>query len=252
MTASHGLGDERPDVPPCNRHGGLDEAQAEILSVVSHDIRAPLGVILVALSELLSPQLGTLTDDQRALLLLIRRSGERLSRLSANVLFLNRARAGTIGRPCALVDLRDVARRAFESLERSGELAKVEARVELPQERVDVSVDAESLVHGIANQLANAVRFARTGVRLQVLAEPAPRVVVEDDGPGFAHEHVPLVFDAVRLGQGESLAIHGLGLVIAKAIADAHGAALEMATLRDERGEPRGGCTAMTLKKQGI
>ncbi|HEY2511591.1 MAG TPA: HAMP domain-containing sensor histidine kinase [Polyangiaceae bacterium] len=230
---------------------GLEEAQAEILSVVSHDIRAPLGVILVALSELVSPQLGPLTDEQRALLLLIRRSGERLSRLSTNVLYLNRARGGTIGRPRAAVDLRDVARRAFESLERSGELSKVDARLELPPERVEVAAEAESLVHAIANLLANAVRFARSSVRVRVSATPTPQVSVDDDGPGFVHEAVPLAFDAARLGQGESLAVHGLGLVVVKAIGDAHDATVKLETQRDARGEPRGGRVAMTWMKQG-
>src|SRR6202041_3876264 len=125
---------------------GADESasHAEVLSIVSHDIRAPLGVILAAVSELADPRVGPLNDQQRTLLQLVRRSSERPPRLAANVHFLKRTAVSELPLARAQVDLRDIARRAIDSFERSGELGKkVHAVLHVPAGRVGVDVDAE-------------------------------------------------------------------------------------------------------------
>src|SRR5947209_14943126 len=92
---------------------------AEVLSIVSHDIRAPLGVILGAVTELLDPTIGPLNEEQRALVQLVRRSSEKLARLAANVLFLNRIEAKRVELQRQRVDARMIVRRAMEGFERA-------------------------------------------------------------------------------------------------------------------------------------
>ena len=106
--------------------GPSDEpaARAEVLAVVSHDIRAPLGVILGAVTELMDPRMGPLTEAQRGLLQLVRRSSERLVRLAGNVQVLSRLEGGGLTLARQALDARDLARRAVESFERSGESTK--------------------------------------------------------------------------------------------------------------------------------
>ena len=215
----------------------LRQAHSETLSVVSHDIRAPLGVILGALTELANPQVGALNDDQRTLLQLVRRSSEKLSRLANNVMFLNRiesaqpdAGSGDRVTPIELArhpsDLRVVVRRAVEAFERSGELGKIALTTTLPEEAAMTNIDAERIGHLLANVVANALRFARKAVSIAIASDAeGVHLVVDDDGPGFVDAMIPTLFDrTLRPSVTAGKPPRGLGLVVVKGIVDAHDA----------------------------
>lgn len=198
----------------------------DTLSVISHDIRAPLGVILGAVTELMSPQVGTLNDEQRALILLVRRSSEKLSRLANNVMFVNRMESQKIDLARQKVDMRILVQRSIEAFERSGELGKIGIQATLPSEPAPANADAERAGQVLANVLANALRFARREVRVQVEdASDGVAVIVEDDGPGVAAAMLPGLFDPQNRPAGAP-PITGLGLRVAKGILDAHGGAI--------------------------
>ena len=204
------------------------QAHRETLAIVSHDIRAPLGVILGAVTELASPSLGTLTEEQRALLQLVRRSCEKLTRLANNVAFLQRVEgpeAGNLELAVQPVDLRILVRRALEGFAKAGEVGKLSIVVDLPEAPAEASVDPDRASLALVNVLANAVRFARREVRVSIDTSDAEvTVAVEDDGPGIAPGAVAGLFDrAARIRASAGKTASGLGLVIVKAIVDAHG-----------------------------
>ena len=107
---------------------------------------------------------------------------------------------------------------------------------------IEVSGDAERLRQVLRNVIGNALRHTPPGthVRLALRVEGGlARVVVEDDGPGIAPEHLPHVFDrfyradtarsrsaAHGLVGGSSGA--GLGLAIAKHLVEAHDGAIRV------------------------
>jgi two-component system sensor histidine kinase KdpD len=227
--------------------GAVDDEYAEVLSVISHDIRAPLGVILVAVSELQDPELGPLTNEQRTLVQLVRRASEKLSRLASNVLYLNRLSNGNLAASRARADLREIASRAVQSFERSGELGKHRVALALPDARVEVDADAEAAAHALVNVIANALRFAHSEVRVSVTDDPeGPTVRVEDDGPGFVDDAVAGLFDPrTRISTHPP---RGLGLAVTKGILEAHGGAVDVETIREE-GRPLGARVRMTLSR---
>jgi signal transduction histidine kinase len=217
------------------------DACSAVLSIVSHDIRAPLGVILVAVSELSGGQVGPINDEQRALLSLVRRSSERLGRLASNVLYLNRIARGGMSLARARVDLREIASRAYDGFVRSGEMAKLAAPLDLAPARVEVQADVDALGNAVINVIANAVRFAKSSVRVAVREEDERGVVtVEDDGPGFLPEVLPHLFEMARLGSEADPPVRGMGLVVAGAIVRAHGGEITAATMLGPDGKPSG------------
>jgi two-component system sensor histidine kinase KdpD len=230
---------------------------AELLSIVSHDIRAPLGVILAAISELTNPRVGTLTEEQRGLVLLVRRSSERLNRLAGNVQFLKRIVAGEVTLARQATDLRDVARRAVESFEKSGELGKkVHATLRVPDDRVGATGDAELLVHATTNLVANAIRAARSEVVVTALVEDGvPTLLVDDDGPGISPALLPVLFER---GSGDPSGPsmpgvqRGLGLVVVRGIVAAHGAALSGDNRADAAGKTLGARLRLALPEAAV
>jgi signal transduction histidine kinase len=83
----------------------------------------------------------------------------------------------------------------------------------------------------LTNLLDNALRHARTRVELRVAGR---RVEVSDDGPGFAAEDLPHVFEPLYRGDKARAAATGgagLGLAIARRLARAHGGEVEAANV---------------------
>ena len=98
-------------------------------------------------------------------------------------------------------------------------------------------VDAQRLRQALDNLLDNAIRHARSEVRVELaLATPAQGVVlsVEDDGPGIDRELLPRLFEAFAHG-AERAGGAGLGLSTVRAIAEAHGGGVSVGDGR-ERG----------------
>ena len=74
----------------------------------------------------------------------------------------------------------------------------------------------------LANLLDNAFKFAPSGSRVDLIVEPGPRLVVEDNGPGVPEADRERIFQ--RFGRSASTAKgHGLGLALVKVIAARHG-----------------------------
>ena len=98
--------------------------------------------------------------------------------------------------------------------------------------------DPGLLERAVGNLVENALKYAGRGARIEVrcgAAAGAAHVEVEDSGPGIAAEHAPHVFDRFyRADPARSRgAGAGLGLPIARAIAEAHGGRLDLV-----RGQP--------------
>jgi signal transduction histidine kinase len=113
------------------------------------------------------------------------------------------------------------------------------------------SGDEERLVQVLGNLVSNALRYTPAGgyIRLAAVSQP-PEVclLVEDNGPGIAPEHLPHIFDrfyrADRSRQGES-GESGLGLAIVRSLVEAHGGVVEVSS------SPGAGCTFM-VKLKGL
>jgi signal transduction histidine kinase len=229
------------------------QVHSDTLSVISHDIRAPLGVILGAVTELLNPQLGELNDEQRALVQLVRRSSEKLARLANNVMFVNRMESSHIELSRQSTDMRIVVKRAIEAVERSGELGKLAMTSTFPDAPATASIDVERASQALANVFANALRFARKEVRVIVSGDArGAHVIVEDDGPGLSPAAIPALFDrAERANAAGGKPGSGLGLFVVKGIIDAHRGGVEAENIVEAQGSaPKGARFRVTFPRE--
>lgn len=86
--------------------------------------------------------------------------------------------------------------------------------------------DGEKLRRLFLNLLGNAVRYARTAVTLRLeRTEKTLGIFIEDDGPGFPPNLLPLLGERFVKGEGGHT---GLGLAIARAIIEGHGGELKL------------------------
>jgi signal transduction histidine kinase len=193
--------------------GASAEAERErrfLLSAIAHDLRTPLFTLRGSL-EAIERGLGDGDALARA-----QRKAAHLDRLVGDLFAFSRAEyAEPAAEP---VDLTAAARRAAETVDPGA------VRIAVHGEGT-AEADAVAVQRVLTNLLENAVRHARSRVEVTV---DAACVAVSDDGPGFAPEDLPHVFEPLFRGdKARSPGGAGLGLAIARRLVEAHGGAVE-------------------------
>jgi signal transduction histidine kinase len=230
----------------------LDRLKDDFVATVSHELRTPLTSMMGFLEMIREGEAGDLNAEQQRFLSIVYRSSERLQRLVGDLLFVARLDASGLQLQFADVDVAEVVAEAVESagaLARSRELA-LHAEV---QPVPPVHADRERLTQLLSNLLSNAVKFTPAGgeVSARVFPDGDDVVVeVEDTGIGIpAAEQERLFQRFFRSSTATEQAIPGtgLGLVISKAIAEAHGGRIGV---RSSAGA--GTCFSVRLPRAGI
>ncbi len=203
-----------------------ESVRTAILAAVSHDLRTPVAGIKAALATVLDPDLTLAPADEHELLLQAAEATDRLDALLANLLDLSRLQTGAVRpvlEPVSVVEVVD------------GALAGLPAGsvVDETGEDLPLIVTDEGLLERVlANIIENAVRHNPTGEPVRVTAAVVPggsvEVRVADRGPGVRAEERDRMFEPFqRLGDAPGGSGVGLGLAVARGLAEAVGAELE-------------------------
>jgi PAS domain S-box-containing protein len=213
----------------------FEEAQAavrmrdEILAVVSHDLRNPLGTI-----QMSARLLGQSEDHDPATSKMVARIDRACARMTHMVRDLLDFSSLEGGRLRLEPEPQDPLALVAEAVDALQPLAADEGRKVHVDRRSDVSewtvrCDRERILQVLSNLVGNAVKFAGDGgtVRVAVRVD-ADRVVfsIADTGPGIASEDLAHIFDRYWRGKEGSRNSYGLGLAISKAIVELHGGAI--------------------------
>jgi len=224
----------------------LSALRADFVSLVSHELRAPMASV-VGSAQTLRQRWRELTPDQReSFLALISSETERLAGLVADVLDTSRIEAGTFTYRFGDVDVGALVRDAVAGVELMQDEVRVTADVrgELPH----VRGDRDRLQQVLTNLLDNAIKYSPAGEEVGVSAyrqDSRIHIEVADRGPGVPADQRGLIFE--KFGRGATAGSPGtpgtgLGLFIARSIAVAHGGSLELSPSRG-----KGATFALTL-----
>jgi signal transduction histidine kinase len=196
----------------------------ELLAVVSHDLRNPLGAVDLSATNLMTMH----GDDPRSrkALEIIRRASERMERLIRDLLDLARIQSGTLALELKTEDIG----RLIDEVADGHDARATERGIALVRAHelaaVMISCDRNRIVQVLSNLIGNALKFCRPGDRVVLrgtVADADVQIDVDDNGPGVSAADLPHVFDAYFSAPGHATRGTGLGLYIAKGIVDAHG-----------------------------
>lgn len=199
-------------------------AQRQFLMSVSHDLRTPLTSIR-GYAEAVA---DGATDDVPHAAGVILSEARRLERLVGDLLELAKLEAGSFSLNCVSVDLWAVVAATVEGFSPAAASLGLEIDLEASPERsVLCYADPDRLGQVVANVVENALKYAQARVKVTAgfAASGAPRLIVEDDGPGILPSDLERVFQ--RLYQSSSAASRklgsGLGLAIVRELVTAMG-----------------------------
>lgn len=217
----------------------LSALRADFVSLVSHELRSPMAAVIGS-ARTLQQRWRELAPEQReSFLELIAEETTRLAALIGDVLDTSRIEAGTFSYAFSDVDLGMLVRDTVAAAAIGQD--EVELVPSVPQPLPAVRGDRERLRQVLMNLIDNAVKYSPVGGEVRVTAYAhAGRVLVDvaDAGPGIAREQQGVIFEKFGRATGDDgKPGTGLGLFIARSIAEAHGGSL------DVRSAPQRGAT---------
>jgi signal transduction histidine kinase len=223
----------------------LDEARGQeraFLLSVSHDLRTPLTSIRGYAEAMTDGTADDAEARQRAAAVIASES-RRLERLVADLLQLASLDARQFSLRPRPLDAVATIRDALDAFQPGAEELGVSLQLDAP-DRIPAEADPERLGQIIANLVENALKYARTSVRVTVAsttrAGPAAlEVEVADDGPGIDPTELAAVFERLYTARGAPARAvgTGLGLAIVRELVAAMGGQVSAAS------GPGGGAT---------
>jgi signal transduction histidine kinase len=210
----------------------LSTLRADFVSLVSHELRSPMAAVIGAARTLQSRWRELQPDQREAFLGLIGDETSRLAELIGDVLDTSRIDAGTFTYRFRDVDLAAVVEEAVAAAEVGQDEVPVHAAVDSAVPTV--RGDPDRLRQVVSNLIDNAVKYSPAGLPVEVRVASqngSVDISVADRGPGIASEDQRLIFEKFgRVATGASKPGTGLGLYIARSIAEAHGGTLEVSS----------------------
>ncbi len=206
------------------------EVRFQFISVLAHELKAPLGAVEGYLNILQSRSLGDNLDPYEEMIqrMLIRLGGMR--KMIADLTDLTRLESGKKKREIKTVNVPEVARMAVETSLPPAQERGITIEIQAP-EHIEMQGDQGEIEMILNNLVSNAVKYNREGGRVDVrLSEEDEgqrvRIEVEDTGIGMSEEEVEKLFSEftrIRNKKTQNILGSGLGLSIVKKIASLYG-----------------------------
>jgi PAS domain S-box-containing protein len=208
----------------------LDRMKDEFVATVSHELRTPLTAIKGFIELMVDGEAGPVTEMQREFLGIATRNSDRLGVLINDLLDMSRIESQRLEIRTEPIDLAAVLAEVAATFRVQAYMKGLVFREQVAQ-LPKVPGDSARLVQVFNNLVSNAIKYTPKG-EIGIRAAPVHggvEVIVHDSGIGLTPEERAQLFTKFFRGSNPVVADSrgtGLGLVIAKAILDRHGATI--------------------------
>jgi two-component system sensor histidine kinase KdpD len=199
-----------------------NELRTALLRAVSHDLRSPLSAIQASVTSMLQEDVEWPPEDEREFLQTISEETDRLNRVVSDLLDAGRLQTGTLQVQRRAAGIEDVVSTVATAFRYQRHRLSIDTDVELP----DVSTDPVLLERIVENLVRNALDHSPPDAPVRVTAGVVGDRIdlrVIDRGPGIDPETRQTIFEPFRTLDDSHMAGVGLGLAVARGLADALG-----------------------------
>jgi PAS domain S-box-containing protein len=218
-----------------------NKAKDKFLATLSHELRTPLTPVLATLSawEVTNQLPPNLRGDVER----VRRNVELEARLIDDLLDLSRIENGKLSLEKELLDVHGAIQSAIARFRDEAYAKELQIRCRFEAKASFLEADSARLQQILSNIIGNAVKFTPEGGNIEIATanphETELTISITDDGVGISEEVMARLFHPFEQGnlapdrKSQGL---GLGLLIAKALVEAHGGTLQVASKGPHQG----------------
>jgi PAS domain S-box-containing protein len=216
----------------------LERLKSQFISMVSHELRTPLTSIRASMQLLLAEEM-TGNDDADQLVRVALANADRLIRIVNDILDMSKIEAGEMVVAPRRTPLQPIVEDSVRSILPVARDAQVTI-VDGSNGALDVVADPDRTIQVLVNLLSNAVKHAPSGSQVEVSTSREGGMVavaVRDHGPGIPSHQVDFIFEPFTQIDGSDtrrVAGTGLGLTIARALAEKQGGAIRVSSREGE------------------
>jgi signal transduction histidine kinase/ActR/RegA family two-component response regulator len=221
----------------------------EFLATLSHELRTPLTPIITC-THLLNAD-GKLSPEEYKNVQVIDRNARALSRMIDELLDLSIVTNRKLRLIRERTEMNEWTRTTLETLRPEWERKCLEVRFIPSETPVDLEIDATRLTQVLTNLMTNAIKYTDRGGKVTVrvnVAEDGVRIAVTDTGAGLSKGEIGRIFEMFhqsRTPHTQAVGGLGVGLAVARSIAELHGGGL----LADSAGPGKGATFTLWLPR---
>ncbi|MGC8835106.1 MAG: sensor histidine kinase, partial [Armatimonadota bacterium] len=206
----------------------VERIKSQFVSMVSHELRAPVAAIQSYLDLMLSGLAGDDPEQRRHMLTRCSERAKALIALVDDLLQLSRMEAGRVARKLEPVALDDVVREVIELFQNQAAERGISLQLNSSCSVPPILADREDIARVVTNLISNAIKYNKEGGRVDLTVSCSDgyvRLDVADTGIGIPEQELPRIweeFHRVKTPETRGISGTGLGLSIVKKIVDAH------------------------------
>jgi PAS domain S-box-containing protein len=203
------------------------EMKSKFASMVSHELRSPLGSIKEGINLVLEGLAGNINDEQRDLLDTAKRNADRLGRLINNVLDFQKMESGKIAFDIRENDINEAVLEVNKPMSLLAKEKGLDLVINADDSIPKVRFDKDKIIGVLTNLVGNAIKYTEKGnITISTKREDdAVHIIVQDTGIGIKAEDMKRLFCAFEqlgLTRDRKKGGTGLGLAISKEIILVH------------------------------
>lgn len=195
-----------------------DKAKTMFMANITHDLKSPLNSILGFSDFIKMGIAGDLPNVYKEYAEFINNSGRRLLTLIEDLLDLNKIENDKMQitkKPFNVSDV--ISNTVFSFIPETSE-RKVTLIYEKPKEPITILSDQDAVIRVLTNIVNNAIKFAKSEVKIVVKTNGLLEVCIIDDGEGMDEDTVRTVLKPFERGNDSKYKGHGLGLPISMSL----------------------------------
>ena len=200
--------------------------KSEFVSIVSHQLRAPLSNLRWAIELLMSGRLGAIKAPQLEYFRILKENSTRMGELIKDLLIVSRIEQGRLPSQKMETSLTELVKNLIFNLESFARAANVEIKLECEENLPKIFIDPSQLKLIIENLIDNAIRYIKDKGTVEINLKKQKNNIyfkIKDDGVGIPVRDQKYIFQ--KFFRAQNILRYqtqgtGLGLYIAKSIID--------------------------------
>ncbi len=221
----------------------VDKMKTEFVSVASHQLKTPLTGAMWTLELLENEETGPLNEQQKQLIKELAETHKGMSDLVSEMLNVSRIDRGEkFDILKTREEINSIIKSSIIELRKLSEMNNIEVTFATSDEEINIDIDAKKIEEAVKNLISNAIKYSPKNSKVNVNVRKEignKKVVIEiiDYGIGIPEnekEHIFEKFYRASNAKSNDISGTGLGLYIAKAVAEGHGGDLRFESKEGE------------------